>query len=109
MVVILGWLYTLYGGLSWMQAVFYGVGASVIGIIAHSAYKLTTKTIGRDWLLWGIYLVTAAGRILSQSPKGPPFLAAGGLVRGWQAPPRAFLASPGAGDGRALTTPTLSP
>src|SRR3989440_5753856 len=60
MVVALGWLYTLYGGLTWMQAVFYGVGASVIGIIAHSAYKLTTKTIGRDWLLWAIYLVTAA-------------------------------------------------
>src|SRR2546425_12428240 len=51
MVVALGCLYTLYGGLPWMQAVFYGVGASVIGIIAHSAYKLTTKTIGRDWLL----------------------------------------------------------
>src|SRR5712692_2142118 len=48
MVVILGWLYTLYGGLPWMQAAFYGVGASVIGIIAHSAYKLTTSTIGRD-------------------------------------------------------------
>src|SRR5437588_8939941 len=40
LVVILGWLYTLYGGLFWMQAVFYGVGASVIGIIAHGAYKL---------------------------------------------------------------------
>src|SRR6266436_365438 len=40
MVVILGWLYTLYGGLSWMQAVFYGVGASVIGIIAHTASHL---------------------------------------------------------------------
>src|SRR3989442_8893662 len=56
MVVALGWLYTLYGGLSWMQAVFYGVGARVIGIIAPSAYKLTTKTIGPDWLLWAIYL-----------------------------------------------------
>src|SRR6266581_7523153 len=32
MVVALGWVYTLYGGLNWMQAVFYGVGASVIGI-----------------------------------------------------------------------------
>src|SRR6266568_838012 len=37
MVVALGWAYTLYGGLTWMQAVFYRVGASVIGIIAHSA------------------------------------------------------------------------
>src|SRR2546426_11598659 len=70
MVVALGWLYTLYGGLSWMQAVFHRAGASVIGIIAHSAYKLTTKTIGRDWLLWGIYLVTAAGTIITPAQTG---------------------------------------
>jgi chromate transporter len=37
MVVLLGWLYTLYGGLAWMQAVFYGVGASVIGLVVYSA------------------------------------------------------------------------
>src|SRR6266852_408792 len=60
MVVALGWAYTLYGGLVWMQAVFYGVGASVIGIIALSAYKLTIKNIGRDPLLWAIYAVSAA-------------------------------------------------
>ena len=30
MVVALGWAYAAYGGLSWMQAVFYGVGASVM-------------------------------------------------------------------------------
>ncbi|MCB4349899.1 chromate transporter (plasmid) [Burkholderia vietnamiensis] len=40
--------YAHFGGLSWMQAVFYGVGAAVVGIIAMSAYKLTTKTIGKD-------------------------------------------------------------
>src|SRR5947199_7830207 len=77
MVVALGWLYTLYGGLNWMQSVFYGVGASVIGIIAHSAYKLTTKTIGRDWLLWGIYLVTAAVTIITQTEQVLLFIAAG--------------------------------
>src|SRR5438105_5694972 len=93
MVVLLGWLYTLYGGLPWMQAVFYGVGASVIGIIAHSAYKLTTKTIGRDPLLWGIYLVTAAVTILTQSEQVLLFLAAGVLVWLVKAPPRAFWKS----------------
>src|SRR5580765_4777161 len=41
MVVALGWAYATYGGLPWMQSVFYGVGASVIGIITISAYKLT--------------------------------------------------------------------
>src|SRR6185312_13645204 len=29
MVLALGWAYVGYGGLPWMQAVFYGVGASV--------------------------------------------------------------------------------
>lgn len=90
MVVLLGWLYTLYGGLTWMQAVFYGVGASVIGIIAHSAYKLTTKTIGRDPLLWAIYLVTAVVTILTQTEQVLLFLAAGFLVWLLKAPPRSF-------------------
>jgi chromate transporter len=37
MVVCIGWAYTTFGGITWMQAVFYAVGASVIGIIAFSA------------------------------------------------------------------------
>ena len=32
MVLGLGWAYVRYGGLAWMQAVFYAVGAAVIGI-----------------------------------------------------------------------------
>lgn len=88
MVVALGWLYTVYGGLSWMQAVFYGVGASVIGIIAHRAYKLTTRTIGRDWMLWAIFLVTALVTILTQSEQILLFLATGILVWLLKAPPR---------------------
>jgi chromate transporter len=98
MVVALGWLYTRYGGLPWMQAVFYGVGASVIGIIAYSAYKLTTKTIGRDWLLWGIYLVTAAVTIVTQTEQVLLFMAAGVLVWLVKAPPRAFWKSWGKGE-----------
>jgi chromate transporter len=52
MVVAIGAAYVAFGGIAWMQAVFYGVGACVIGIIAISAYKLTTKSIGKDKLLW---------------------------------------------------------
>src|SRR5215213_3639527 len=51
MVLALSMAYVHYGELSWMQATFYGVGACVIGIIAYSAYKLTTRTIGKDRLL----------------------------------------------------------
>src|SRR3989440_12079461 len=41
LVVILGWLYTLYGGVFWVQAVFFRVGATVSRVIAHRAYQLT--------------------------------------------------------------------
>ena len=88
MVVLLGWAYQLYGGLTWMQSVFYGVGAAVIGIIAMSAYKLTTKSVGRDKLLWAIYLLLAAVTIITESEIAWLFLAAGVLVWLWRAPPR---------------------
>jgi chromate transporter len=59
MVVVLGWAYVRFGGLFWMQAVFYGVGSAVIGIIALSSYKLTKKTIGKNWMAWTIFLLLA--------------------------------------------------
>src|SRR4051812_3123584 len=67
MVVAIGAIYAAYDGIAWMQAVFYGVGAAVIGIIAMSAYKLTTKNIGKDKLLWAIFLVSAAVTVVTQS------------------------------------------
>src|SRR5690348_127912 len=47
MVVAIGIAYKMFGGLPWMQAVFYGVGAAVIGIIAMSSYKLTAKSVSK--------------------------------------------------------------
>lgn len=51
MVLAIGYAYVEYGGLPWMQAIFYGVGAAVIGIIAMSSYKLTKKTIGKVFIV----------------------------------------------------------
>src|SRR4051795_8165889 len=59
MVLALSAAYVRYGGLKWMQAIFYGIGASVIAIIARSAYRLTKLTLGEDKLLWGIFAVLA--------------------------------------------------
>lgn len=87
-VVVLGWAYTTYGGLSWMQAVFYGVGSSVIGIIAYSAYNLTRKSIGSDRLLWALYIVAAAITIITESENVLLFLGSGILVWLIKAPPK---------------------
>jgi chromate transporter len=59
MVLALSAAYVRYGGLPWMQGMFYGIGAAVIGIIARSAFKLTKLTLGKDKLLWGIFVVLA--------------------------------------------------
>lgn len=59
MVLVLSAAYVRFGGLSWMQGMFYGIGAAVIGIIARSAFKLTKLTLGKDKLLWMIFSVLA--------------------------------------------------
>lgn len=91
MVIAIGWAYVHFGGLPWMQAMFYGVGAAVIGIIAISAYKLTTKNVGHDKLLWAIYLVTAGFTVWTQSESVWIFLGAGILVWLVRAPPKRWF------------------
>jgi chromate transporter len=88
MVVALGWAYILYGGIEWIQAIFYTVGAAVIGIIANSAYGLTKKTIGADRLLWAIFLVLAAVTVITESEIIWLFLGAGVLVWLVRQPPQ---------------------
>ena len=105
MVVALGAAYVAYGGLTWMQAVFYGVGACVIGIIALSAYKLTTKSIGKDKLLWAIYIVAAAVTIVTESEIVWIFLISGLLVWLVRAPPKRWL--PKGGNAPLLALPAL--
>ncbi len=80
MVLGLGWAYLAFGGLAWMQAVFYGVGAAVIGIMAISAHKLVTKNIGKDTLLWGIFATLAMVTIVTQTEMAGLFILAGALV-----------------------------
>jgi len=59
MVLALSKAYVRFGGLPWMQGMFYGIGAAVIAIIARSAFKLTQLTIGKDKLLWAVFLLLA--------------------------------------------------
>jgi len=55
MVILISIAYRRFGGLWWMQALFYGIGAAVIAIIAIAAYKLARSTNKRDPLLWAVF------------------------------------------------------
>jgi chromate transporter len=87
MVLGIGYAYVSYGGLPWMQAVFYGVGAAVIGIIAIGSYKLTTKSIGKDKLLWAIFIVLAVSTFITEQEILWLILLAGFAVWFAKAPP----------------------
>ncbi|WP_426485093.1 chromate transporter [Flavobacterium sp. 2] len=96
MVVLLGIVYKLYGGLTWIQAVFYGVGASVVGIIALSSYKLTLKSIGKlnlesfksKWLLWLFFISAAIVTFVTEKEQILLFILAGFFYMIFTAPPK---------------------
>lgn len=103
MVALLGVLYQMYSGLSWMREVFYGVGAAVIGIISISAYKLTIKSVGKinldsvkaNWLLWVFYLIAVLATVVTQQEQIFLFVGCGLLYMIVKAPP-AWLKKPAA-------------
>jgi chromate transporter len=88
MVLLISAVYLRYGGLPWMQAAFYGVGAAVIAIIARSAGKLLRMTAGRDVLLWGVVGINALVTAVTESEVLWVFLLSGVviLVARWKFP-----------------------
>jgi chromate transporter len=88
MVLVIGFFYKKFGGLSWMQSVFYGISAGVIGIIAFSSYKLVNKSIGKDKLLWGVFITSALATIITESESVFLFLGAGVLYWFIKVPPK---------------------
>ena len=95
MVVLLGIAYKLYGGLPWMQNVFYGVSAAVIGIIAMSSYKLTIKSVSKfqiaeikkQWLLWSFFLLVGITTFVTQNENVWLFIVAGLIYMIIKSPP----------------------
>ena len=80
MVIGISLLYVAYGGLWWMQALFYAIGATVIAIIAIAAYKLARSTNKRDPLLWGIFVLLTVVTVWAQAELAEVFILAGLVV-----------------------------
>src|SRR6266550_1288799 len=81
-------LYVHFGSLSWIQGMFYGIGAAVIAIIVRSAIKLVRTTVGKDWLLWTIFAVLAITTAWTKSEIIWLFVLSGFVAMVVKAPPR---------------------
>jgi len=106
MVIAISLAYVAYGGLWWMQALFYAIGATVIAIIAIAAYKLARSTNKRDPLLWGIFIALTAVTVWAQAELAEFFILAGLtvlFVRAWPGwKPGLLMASAGVLLGSAI-------
>src|SRR6476620_3116350 len=79
-----------------MQAIFYGVGAAVVGIITISSYKLTEKSISKftvkafeeKWMLWLFFVLAAIITIATQQEEILLFVLAGLTYMFIKAPPK---------------------
>jgi chromate transporter len=100
MVVAISMAYVRFGGLWWMQALFYGIGAAVIAIITIAAYKLSRSTNKRDPMLWAIFGALAIVTIWAQAELAEFFVIAGMVVlfaRAWPGRRHAILMALGGG------------
>jgi chromate transporter len=98
MVIGISLVYVAYGGLWWMQALFYAIGATVIAIIAIAAYKLARSTNKRDPLLWGIFALLTLVTVWAQAELAEFFIVAGLVVlfaRAWPGRKRGLLMAAG--------------
>lgn len=80
MVAAIGKAYVSFGGTRLIAALFYGIGAAVIAIIARSATKLVRTSIKTDKLLWAVFLVLGLSTAITEKEIVWLFLAGGLLV-----------------------------
>jgi chromate transporter len=80
MVLGIGKAYVSFGGTRIISALFYGIGAAVIAIIARSAIKLVKTSVKKDKLLWAVFLVLGVSTAVTEKEIVWLFLAGGLLV-----------------------------
>src|SRR5712692_5849628 len=93
MAVSLAAAYVYFGQLSWIQGMFYGIGAAVIAIIAQSAFRLARKTLGKDLFLWLVFASVAITTVWTGSEIVWLFVLCGAISVVVKAAP-AFLSKP---------------
>lgn len=76
-VVVVSYVYVAYHGLPVVQGLFYGIGPTVIAIVALSAVRLARMTVGHDRRLWAIFGVVALITVLLHAEVALLFVAAG--------------------------------
>ena len=80
-------LYVAFEGTTLIQALFYGIGPTVIALILRGAWKLLRVTVKNDRRLWAIFAVIAVITFVARSEVAILFVVAGLVGVALYAPP----------------------
>jgi chromate transporter len=97
----LSYSYVTYGDVGWVAAIFSGLRAAVIGIVAAALIRIATKAL-RNWAMYAVAALAFVGIFVAHVPFPVVVLGAGllGLIVGPLAP---SLFAAGAPEGKAAT------
>jgi chromate transporter len=91
----LSYAYVTYGDVAWVEAVFYGLSASVVGLVAAAVIRIGSKAL-RTPLMFAVAAAAFVSVFLLHVPFPLIVIAAGvlGLIGGRRRPPRRHTALP---------------
>ncbi len=86
-VLIISILYVTFHGLSIVQALFYGIGPTVIAIVAISAFRLAVTTVGREIPMWCVFIAVALITVITRAEIAILFIISGVIGIAFYSPP----------------------
>lgn len=100
---LLAWIYAAQGGVPWVGALFYGLGAAALGVVAFAALRIGRRTL-KDPALWALAAAAFVGIFFFGLPFPWIVLAAAliGMLGGRLAPQRFRM---GGGHGAGASGP----
>jgi chromate transporter len=79
-IMVLSWLYVLYGNLGWVEGLLFGLKAAVLAIVVHAVHRLAHRALKARWQYW----VTASAFLVIAFTLIPfPLVVLGAGLAGW--------------------------
>lgn len=80
-IMVLSWLYVLYGNVGWVAGSLFGLKAAVLAIVAHAVHRLASRALKARWQIW--VAIGAFGLIAFTIVPFPIVVVAAGIA-GWR-------------------------
>lgn len=78
--ILLSWIYIVYGDVTWVAGIFYGIKPAVTAIVLNAAYRMGSRTLNNSWL-WAIAIAAFIAIFVFKIPF--PYIVLGAALIGY--------------------------